>query len=211
MIKYDELIRTLEQKQNRTPKEEAGLRELKKLEECKKEIDNKIKIERENLAPESLLHMSDMSDEYKKLLSQSASYARREKYILLDLGLLGKKVHRPAYTPMTEEQKKELRKRQEEESKRIIEENKRKKREKEFAEWKRKKESGELEFEEYKMRQQAAKQQAQILEAINKGLADTQSAIKENAEQTARAEEWYRARRKNYRIQDEMLRDFLKK
>lgn len=104
---------------------------------------------------------------------------------------------------------------QEEEIKRRKEEEQRRMLEKEFEEWKRKKESGELEFEEYRMRKQfmqiIVQQQEEILQAIKSGLANTQSAIKDNAEQTARAEAWYQTRRENYKIQDEMLRDFFRK
>ncbi len=212
IIKYDEIIKTLEQKQNRTPKEESGLRELKKLEESKKEIEEKI--ERENLRPANL--SDKMSGEYFKLVSQQAAYDRKERNILMGLGLLKqKRIHRPTITPLTEEEQEELRKRKEEETKRGIEEAKRKMLEQEFQEWKRKKESGELEFEEYRMRKQfmqtIVQQQEEILLAIRSGLANMQGVIKDNAEQTARAEEWYRARRENYRIQDEMMKDFFQK
>ena len=209
-IKIDEAIKILEEKQKRTSKEESSLRELKKLEEEIKKID----IKKASLGPAE--GSDKMSGEYRELVLESLSYARKANYILMDLGLIERrKSSRPIYTPLTEEEKEDQRKRTEEERKEREEERRRKMREEEFAEWKRKKESGELEFEEYMMRKQfmqiVLQQQEEILQAIRAGMANTQSALKDNAEQTARAEEWYRTRREKYRIQDELMRDFFKK
>lgn len=48
MIKYDKIIKALEQKQNRTPKEESGLMELKRLEGIIKEISEKWSLYQQN-------------------------------------------------------------------------------------------------------------------------------------------------------------------
>lgn len=209
-IKIDEAIKILEEKQKRTSKEESALWELKKLEESIKKIDEKMLPLRPAKATDQ------MSGEYRGLMMERLSYDRKARYILMDLGLIERrKISRPIYTPLTEEEKEEQRKRMEEERKKREEERRRKVREEKFEEWKRKKESGELEFEEYMMRKQfmqiVVQQQEEILQAIRSGMTNTQSALKDNAEQTARAEEWYRTRRENYRIQDEMMRDFFRK
>lgn len=207
MIKYDKIIKALEQKQNRTPKEESGLMELKRLEGIIKEISEKM----ESLSAKPT---DKVSDECRSLALEISKYSRMEKSILRNLGLV-EQPRRAVYTPLTQEEIEERRKMQEEEIKRRKEEEQRRMLEKEFEDWKRKKESGELEFEEYRMRKQfmqiVVQQQEEILQAIKSGLANTQSAIKDNAEQTARAEAWYQTRRENYKIQDEMLREFFRK
>lgn len=48
MIKYDKIIKALEQKQNRSPKEESGLMELKRLEGIIKEISEKWSLYQQN-------------------------------------------------------------------------------------------------------------------------------------------------------------------
>ena len=209
-ISIDEAIKILEQNQKRTAKEESGLRELKKLEESIKKIDEKM------VSFGQVKAREQMSGEYRGLVLERQSHVRKARSILMDLGLIERrKSNRPIYTPLTEEEKEEQRKRMEEENKKREEERRQKMREEEFEEWKRKKESGELEFEEYMMRKQfmqiVVQQQEEILQAIRSGVTSTQSALKDNAEQTARAEEWYRTRRENYRIQDEMMRDFFRK
>ena len=210
MVKIDELIKVLEQKQNRTSKEESGLRELKELEES----INKIKEKTEALS--SANTTGTISSKLSRLFLEEQSYRRKERYILETLGItVQHRRPRPTYIPPTKEELEKQRKQIEEQRKQLEEQRQREMREQEFAEWKKKKESGELEFEEYRMRKQfmqiVVQQQEEILQAIRSGMASTQSAIKDNAEQTARAEEWYRTRRENYRIQDEMMREFLRK
>lgn len=180
MWKLDEAIKVLEQKQNRTSKEESGLRELKKLEERIEEINKKIDSLRSTKATDK------MSDDGCRLMAEGLTYRRREHVILMELGLVEQhRIRRPTHTPLTEEEKERQRKREEGEIKRRIEEERRKMLEQEFEEWKRKKESGELEFEEYRMNGQfmqiIVQQQEEILQAIRSGLANTQGVDKDNA------------------------------
>ena len=209
MSKVDEAIELLEQKQNRTPKEESGLRELKILDANIRELNARMEPLKSANATDS------MGGEYRRLVLESQTCMRKARSIMMDLGLLEKhRKPRPTYVRPTKEEQEEHEKLMKEEMKRMEEERRRKELEQEFEEWKRKKESGELEFEEYRMRKQfmqiVVQQQEEILRAIRSGLASTQSAIRDNAEQTAQADAYYRTSWENYRIQDEMLRDFFR-
>lgn len=75
MIKYDKIIKALEQKQNRSPKEESGLMELKRLEGIIKEISEKM----ESLSAKPT---DKVSDERRSLALEISKYSRMEKSIL---------------------------------------------------------------------------------------------------------------------------------
>ena len=206
-MKLDELIITLEQKQNRTSAEESALNELKDLENKKEAIRKKQELL-------SLQKDSATSSKYRELMLENSKYVRMQREIIKSLGMVPASQPRPRYVPpaqLSEEELKEM----EELQKKAEEERLRKMREEEFEEWKRKKESGELEFEEYRMRKQfmqiMVQQQEEILRAIREGSESTRTALRENAETTAQADAFYQVHRDNYRLQDEMLREFFKK